>query len=358
MKKRLLSLFAAFAITATMSACQAADTQQETQLDGINTDTELISKTSQTDEPFSETHISAAMEQNTGTANDENINKHVKSLTIEDTEITNNTIEEISLQKDISDLTVIFYNENSQNELSIKPLASLEGLKRLRLIGYCSDLSIIAEMKSLESIELGENFSIKDLDDLCYNENVKELIITSSSIENIDNIVQLPNLEKITIENTNSIENIDLSALGKMKKLKSICLKWITVDSIEFVNNLENLEEILIWPNNSNISDYENLKYCSKLKEARLYGIDIDNLDFLTELYMLTDLELRWGNIKDLSSFPEIKSLRRLELWGIEYNDILNEMSDLEQLTIYETDLSEEEINKLKSSIPNCEIKY
>lgn len=356
MKKRLLSLLVAAALAAAMSGCQVTNKVREVQSGDIDISIDESLQTSVTNVPTDNIKVyeTAALTNEKA----ETLKSDSERLFIADIETTDNDIEQISLQSNIKELTVFFYNKDSQTNLSLEPLSDLSELKVLRLGGYCNDLSIISEMSSLEKIEIVENYGIVNLDNLGYNEDVRELTISSALIKNIDNITQLPNLETLTIENIECSDNIDLSCLGELYRLNKLYLKWLDFDSIEFIGKLNDLEELFIWSNNFNVQGYQNIQKCTNLNKLCLYNIDLENLKFLCPLSLLTDLELRWGNVGDISALPQIHSLNKLEMWGIAYSDSLCEMNNLDELIIYETELTSEQIENLNSSLPNCTVKF
>lgn len=89
-----------------------------------------------------------------------------------------------------------------------------------------------------------------------------------------------------------------------------------------------------------------------------IYNVDLENLEFLSTLSSLVDLELRWGKIADISALTQMHSLKKLELWGIPYSDYLCEMDNLNELIICETELTSEQIDNLKNNLQSCTIMY
>lgn len=362
-KKKLLSLLAAAAFVCGSTGCQS-----ETYMEQINTEQNAR------ETPYV-TAAALAADQKIKTAKkdetakndlqneyvflgDKKYARNTESLVINDTELTGPDLENIVYFDDLKSLTLNICNEGSEAEFPLDLLASLKKVERLYISGYCSDLSFVSGMDSLKSIDLAEVYSLKNFDKLGQNNTVTELTVTSCPIENIDGITALPDLEAFTVDSVHHDGYIDLECLSRMKKIKKLCLKWLNIGSVDFIDNLNDLEELFIWLDNTDVSDYEKIGNCRNLKQLHLINVDMADLDFLKNISDLTYLEMRWGQISDISALNELKGLQGLEIWGIAYDDILCKLSGLQKLTIYETDLTDEQINKLTDSLSECEIKY
>lgn len=128
------------------------------------------------------------------------------------------------------------------------------------------------------------------------------------------------------------LTNDDIRDLYKMKNLKILWLGDNQISDISVLENLVNLEELILCQNQ--ISDISPLKKLTNLKYLDL-----------------------WGNqISDISSLEELKKLKHLELYANLISDIsvLENLTSLESLYLISNPVKGEDIDYLKTILPNC----
>ena len=146
---------------------------------------------------------------------------------------------------------------------------------------------------------------------------IEELTITN--VYNIDDLILLPNLKKLSIKGQDDYDRIyywdgldnstlinhikDFSVLSKLEKLESLTISNdVNIKSLD-VTNLVNLRELKITYNPSlkRIIGLEGLK---KLKNVKIYGNSLDQ-DFDIDTY-IKNTEYTLPNILDIKLYPNI----------------------------------------------------
>lgn len=112
---------------------------------------------------------------------------------------------------------------------------------------------------------------------------------------------------------------------------------------------------------NAAINDLEPLRSMTNLNYLNLYfNIDIGSLDPLRNLTELTFLNLSANGIDDISSLSGLTNLTYLNISGNRITDIsaLSTLTNLTELNLeFNSSLKDEQIEKLQSQLPNCNIQ-
>jgi internalin A len=167
--------------------------------------------------------------------------------------------EHVSVKPDLSNFPLLETLYFKYNE-GVKNINTLKNLKDLLIFSLktkdCSYLSGLDGLEMLRftrgtflSINGIENFKLKRLD-INYN----------STVENIDAVMSLPELEILKIEKCKKL--CDYSFLAGNKSIKELCID--NLDSLSFVPSMEKLEKIYIW----NCKD-GNMEYLLKSKSLK-----------------------------------------------------------------------------------------
>ena len=90
-----------------------------------------------------------------------------------------------------------------------------------------------------------------------------------------------------------------------------------------------------------------------------LYRPRVSDLSPLAELKSLRAIDLRMTYVSDLSPLAELKSLRTLDLGKTRVSDLspLAELKNLKTLVLLGIQMSDEQVQELKQSLPNCTIR-
>lgn len=167
---------------------------------------------------------------------------------------------------------------------------------------------------------------------------LRELEIGINSIENLDGLEELPNLERLFIRN---IDNNKLKAIGKCKNLNTLEING-DINDITFLNELNNLEYLGL-QENRNLTDISALASMEKLKELDLIKTGVYDISALKNLKRLTKIILNDTNIEDVSALANLPNLKSIFLANTKVKDIsmLADLPKLEMLNVYNTNVED-----------------
>jgi hypothetical protein len=184
------------------------------------------------------------------------------------------------------------------------------------------DFSIILEMPNLTDLEidLGPNIRLKDYSILKRIKGLQTLIIGNIGDSDIDNIIGLDSLNWLIISNS-SITNIEF--------LKS--LSQLTLFGLDKTPNVRN---------------FKPLEYLTKVDQVNLTNSNFteNEIGTIPDIETLTCLSLYNNNIKKIEQLPQMENLEVLEisrnpLTGI--NIPATKLPDLKYLGLDDTDISD-----------------
>ena len=201
------------------------------------------------------------------------------------------------------------------------------------------EYELLQEMPNLKTlkVDIGNE---KDYHNISCISTLTTLSIPYSVVttEGLEELSKMPYLETLIIKIDN---NSNLECLSKFSSLKSLKIYYdgaeaLTVDYKKTISELQQLEELY------------------------LNCFQIDNLDFLEHLKNLKMLDLSENRIKDISVLEDLSDLRELNL---SYNNIedfsaLSKLQNLNTLLISGNNISSERFDKIKETLPSCEIIY
>lgn len=142
---------------------------------------------------------------------------------------------------------------------------------------------------------------------------------------------EIPNVRKFTIASYNTKDYSPLLSNTKLKHFGIEETKSTTVD-LSFVKEFKDLESLYI---DGMKKGLENIKYLKKLKILTFRGVKLDNLNFLVELDNLEELNLRFGSYKSLESISNLKQLKSIEFSRVRQIlnfDFLKTLENLEKI--------------------------
>ena len=209
-----------------------------------------------------------------------------------------------------------------------KTSASLTTEDLTRLTGLVADERGIRDLRGLEHatrlerIELRRN-EISDLTPLAELTRLNNIKLRGNRITDVSPLKGLINVDWLGLEE-NAIR--DLSPLKGLIKLSGIGIEGNPVSDVSPLSGLQSLEGIRAW--NTQISDFSPLA-----DVPRLRWLEISNN----------------RSLSGLSSFKELKSLRRLEIKNCEISDLfgLEALTQLTSLTLEDNLISD--VSPLKS---------
>ncbi|MEW5805053.1 MAG: leucine-rich repeat domain-containing protein, partial [bacterium] len=229
-----------------------------------------------------------------------------------------------------------------------------------------NDLSAVANFTELESLKAGFRYIWKGnegylltrkyemdnhffdglfgLDALSGHDNLERLYLARLSVESLQPLTTLTNLESLIFHQYNG--ESDPNVLASLVNLKELALDsfWTGFYDVSFLSNLTKLEKLYIGTF-CHVEDLSVISGLSNLRELRMYKYGED-LSFLTGLNNLRLLQLiRWEGIDDYSPLLGMENLEYLDLQEMTIND-LSVLSQLENLKFLKMDSAQ--INNIK----------
>lgn len=144
--------------------------------------------------------------------------------------------------------------------------------------------------------------------------NVTYLRLDDMQIQNLDFLADLSSLETLELNNLPWLQ--DISAVSRLENLKSLSL-WYCDQVRDYtpVGTCYDLESLTIDRWNWIPADSSFLNSLSGLTNISLFGLNLNNMDFLGNLQKKQDLSLGFcGNIQDYSGLSHIKSFQQLHI--------------------------------------------
>ncbi len=227
------------------------------------------------------------------------------------------------------------------NITDISALTDMEHLTGLILNGceHVSDLSPLPQIDGLKKLILPRSDSMSDLSPIKELSGLVDLSLppTTTDVMLAELMAHLPHLERLYLESCNKIT--DLSPLTGLPKL--------TYLDLHFVHNVE---------------DISSLAQLTQLEYLRLLGTRVSDLSPLSNLINLKTIFL-WEN-RYLMDISPIANLTNLEFLGLIDCDLVTDIRPLEKLIHLKglaligcDNISPEQIEALKSALPNCKIE-
>ena len=141
----------------------------------------------------------------------------------------------------------------------------------------------------------------------------------------------IPNVRKFTIASYNTFDFTQLQINTKLKHFGIEETKSITVD-ISFIKSFKDLESLYVDGMKKGLN---KVSFLTNLKRLTFRGVKLENLDFITDLRNLEELNLLFGSYKSLESLSNLKSLKSIEFSRVRQIpnfDFLNSMENLEKI--------------------------
>lgn len=199
---------------------------------------------------------------------------------------------------------------------------------------------------------------------------ITELDLFNKNITSLDGIENLENLTKLNVKN-NNISNIN--ALSKLTKLKYLDIGnylhgfnyYNSITDITPLKSLTNLETLSL--SGLQLTNVDAISNLTNLKELQMYATLLDwnsdtapDITPIKNLSKLEILNLGKNNIKDVTVLRKLKNLKQLLLSLNKISDItpLKDLSNLEELDLVAGTSDKKNIEMLKKSLPNCTIQY
>lgn len=268
---------------------------------------------------------------------------------------TSGTVYPASQDPDISeDLTCFINLEELYLEEASYRSVNLDGLDKLHTLyydGYVSDIRDAIPPSQITELGLYDvTFSVSDLSAFT---NVESLYINGSMLSDISGISDLPNLKRLTIMDSDFID--DLSALYQATQLESLYIESNSIRDVSFLTEFENLKELTII--GSKVLDFNPLAACTKLEKLYLLeNYEATDYEFVKSLTGLKEFGLMTSFDFDDSDMPDLSALSnvtKLYLGKYESFDNLKYMTNVETLIINDGGYGDFGSSNALLSLPN-----
>ena len=194
------------------------------------------------------------------------------------------------------------------------------------------------KMKELINLQVPGK-EIECLDGLEYAENLERLNASNNKLETLDPIRDLRNLEYLDVSinqlrdiqalhgyrqlkhldiSSNNLYTMDVSSIAAMIDLKYLNMENSKIDSIEYLEHCKKLEEVSINTENVQYSFaiLGTLKQLKKLKMARMRLFNVEDLTYLSSV---EELDLSTNLMDDLSPLLSMTELKKLNISNCPY---------------------------------------
>ena len=303
-------------------------------------------------------------------------------------EINGVNLEKFSELGELKQLTKLKLCCISVRDISI--IANLTHLQRLDLSGMeVSDISSLYDLVDLKSLNI-DRTNIKSFPDNFPLENIENLWIKESVFNNIRNKERLKNIsmlqlsdwdgDKQTGENLKKLKTLKTLKLDSLKRERTGAMENKRIISLDFLRGLNQIEEIefgaslryedIEFKENGEVLDslkglkcitingdalVKEIESVQRIRELNLYlysgaYIDINCLSKLKNLEVLKIVLVDEVPRKKICGLEELQSIRAI-IFGNPNKELIEsvlKLSELEEFTIYNTELSD--LNVLKDA--------
>lgn len=224
--------------------------------------------------------------------------------------ITSITQEDVDRIAGMEDLDTLAFSISGDN-INLSPLGRLPHLRELTIFFAGGtddlDLSFVKELRYLTTIYFDKCTSLEDLslfeDMLCLKDlhvgyvddvdlnylsgcvNLESIDICGHHIRNVEGLSGLMSLHSLGLFDSTSEEPImnDLEQISELKGLENVTLRFIDVPDAGMLSNLPNLRRIFLV--GTGISDIESLNNLERLEYLAIFGNESERVKEQAEMY-------------------------------------------------------------------------
>ena len=222
----------------------------------------------------------------------------------------------ISSIPDLSSLTQLEFLDLSYNNIKdVSNLSNCTSLQELYLKGFeIEDISPLNKLTNLTILDIGSQSLINDFSVL---NNFKNLVVLNIRYTSINGLDFLEDLDNLNVLNISGINEVDLTPVLNKSSLTDLDLSdnhWITQETIKDINKLDKLSSLNI--SFTEVSDLEFLRDMN-LKSLEINYLDIVDLEPISEMYSIEYLSMNGNNkIKTLDDIILLHNLKGLNVSG------------------------------------------
>ena len=221
----------------------------------------------------------------------------------------------------LTQLSGLLLSDTKRKSISLHPISNLSNLKYLQICGLSKDIKTISNLHNLTELVL-RSTTLENLDFLKKLQKISKLSFILGGTKDYDVLKKLPHLSSLTLWQVHKLTDIEfISELKNLEYLKLDSLRNVIklpmftnnerlyvftmnmmkgLQNVETIKNLQNLEEFLFTSaNNINQSQLEVLKECKRLRMASVgFGSVRKNKEFSLFLNSISVEEFDWNKSK------------------------------------------------------------
>ncbi|KAI8822315.1 hypothetical protein BJ741DRAFT_635765 [Chytriomyces cf. hyalinus JEL632] len=228
------------------------------------------------------------------------------------------TIATMSPLASLASLRVVHLHdcEVSDLEVALPRFPQLTDLLLSGLGGAHNDLQMLAEMKELRRLHLG-NLLVGDWRVIFGLTQLTYLNLTQSNITDIRDIASLSSLTELNISATNVHE---ITSLASLPHLRTLSLALLDIHDPAAISQLTMLETLDL--SGSQLLDISALRNLINLRKLNLSNMPVSNLSPLSALSNLRHLYLYNTHVTDLQALIPLSRLCSVGLSGTPVSDV------------------------------------
>ena len=247
------------------------------------------------------------------------------------------------------------YNLDKRFTIDLSPLKNMTELKELDLShSSINNIEALAALSNLENVILFYN-KVSDIEPLKHLTKLKTLYINCSLIPDLKHLEKLTNLTDLRITEG---QFSDIEPLTKLKNLKILYLQSSHLSNIESLKKLTNLTYLGL--RYSQLSDFEPIKNLTNLEGISLEGTPITNLEPIKDMTKLKHLVIEGTKVTSLEPLSGLTNMEELRIDGTDIND-LKPLMGLTKLKIVFIrrcpNITTNQVEELRKALPNLSIK-
>lgn len=279
-----------------------------------------------------------------------------------------------------------YVETSGKNTKKLKKIFSCKYITGMK-ISDPTDLSGIEKLTNLKELEIGDG-DVKDFTPVSKLKNLETLYIRA--VHDAKGISSITNLKKLKTLTLHSMDDEDLSFIGKMTSLKELSLCYVNSSFTKSIGNLTGLKSLSLMDIGANGGGYgwggyydtSFLPKLTNLESCHFFSNDID-ITGISKLKKLKSVAISLCRFRDLSELKKCPALKSLLIYnnlssfdikwisgtkledlrisdgsdgGVKNMDKIVTLKKLKKLMLDFTGISESTVKKIKKALPKCEV--
>lgn len=274
-------------------------------------------------------------------------------------DLSGNSIVDLSPLMDIPHLSWLDLSDNSLSDVS--PIMGLSSISTLDVSGNgISSTAPLSMLTGLVELHMDDN-PIRDFSGLKKLRAIETLSLNDTGLtdEALKNLYGLSTLRLLYIEDNAQLTGEGVEAL-KTELPNCIIRHSELTFTVTFGNVSLRSDEKTVNLASLGIDDIEKLIYFEAVEELYLGSNNISNIYVLQHLPKLRRIDLSNNRIDDPAVFSTLNGLEYLDVSGNNIGSLfpLMGLTSLRQLYLGGNPLTEEQVQELRETLPNCEIHF